>query len=254
MQTIQLETSGPVAWVWLNRPRQLNALDQTMLAELHETFGALDKDESVRAVVLAGRGPAFSAGFDIAWMTGQDAEAMTSGLAGIEAVYDTVEACSRPVVAALHGAVLGGGLLLALVADLRLAAERASLGVPEVKIGIFPNLHLIPRLERMVGLGAAKRLVLCGEPVDAAEARRIGLVEQVVPAQALYAEAQALAERLAALPAYAVQAAKQAFAAARRPDFVAWERARFAACWTRPEREAGMRAFLKGRPAERERM
>jgi enoyl-CoA hydratase len=134
---------------------------------------------------------------------------------------------------------------LALVADLRLADETANLGVPEVKIGIFPNLALVPRLARVVGLGAAKRLVLTGEPVDVGEAQRLGLVEQVLPAGELPAEAQALAGHLAGLPAGAVRAAKAAFAAARRPDYVAWEREAFAACWADPQREAAMRAFLQ---------
>jgi enoyl-CoA hydratase len=142
---------------------------------------------------------------------------------------------------------MGGGLLLALVADLRLAAEGARFGAPEVKIGLFPNLRLIPRLERVVGLGAAKRLVLTGEPMDADEALRIGLVERLVPKANLYNEAGALAKSLAELPALALQSAKAAFAAARRPDFVDWERAQFAACWSQPERKAAMHAFLQRR-------
>jgi enoyl-CoA hydratase/carnithine racemase len=245
MDTIQLETRGPVTWVWLNRPRRLNAMDGVMLDHLREAFDALGQDESVNAVVLAGRGPAFSAGFDIAWMVGQEAERIAEGLAGVEAVYDTIEFCPKPVIAALHGPVMGGALLLALVADLRLASEQASFGVPEVKIGILPNLRLIPRLERVVGLGTAKRMVLTGEPIDSAAALRIGLVEEVVRGEALHERAQALAAHMAALPACAIQASKAAFAAARRPGYIDWERAEFAACWARPEREAAMRAFLE---------
>lgn len=247
METLLLERKDPVAWVWLNRSRQLNALNQTSLAELQQVFEELDRDERIRAILLGGRGFAFSAGFDIAWMAGQDTLTASEDLATIEAVYDTLEACSKPVVAAVHGAAMGGGLLLALVADLRLAAEGAHFGAPEVKIGIFPNLRLIPRLERVVGLGAAKRLVLLGEPVDADEALRIGLVEQVLPKGTLYAEAEALAELLAGLPPSALRSAKAAFSAARRPDFVAWERAQFAACWSQPDRKAAMQAFLEAR-------
>jgi enoyl-CoA hydratase len=247
METLVLERKDPIAWVWLDRARQLNALDETALAELEQVFEALDRDEKIRAVVLGGRGFAFSAGFDIAWMGSQDAGAATLDLATIEAVYDTIEACSKPVVAAVHGAAMGGGLLLTLVADLRLAAEGARFGAPEVKIGLFPNLRLIPRLERVVGLGAAKRLVLTGEPVDADEALRIGLVERVLPKADLYAEADLLAGWLAELPALALQSAKAAFAAAQGPDFVAWERAQFAACWAQPERSAAMQAFLERR-------
>jgi enoyl-CoA hydratase/carnithine racemase len=250
METIQLERKGPVAWVWLDQPRRLNAIDETTLAELRQTFEVLDGDGEVGAVVLAARGLAFSAGFDIAWMAGQDAGTIGRELPGVEAVYDTIEDCAKPVVAAVQGAAMGGGLLLTLVADVCLAAEEASFGAPEVKIGIFPNLRLIPRLERVVGLRAARRLVLIGDPVGAAEALSMGLVDRVLPADRLHAEAQALAEQLAALPRMAVQTAKAAFAAARGPDYAAWERAMFTACWAQPEREAFMQAFLQARRRE----
>lgn len=245
METILLETKGPVAWVWLNQRRRLNAINETTLAELHHTFETLDRDETTRAIVLAGRGLVFCAGFDVAWMASQDADTVGRELAGVEAVFDTIEACSKPVIAAVQGAAMGGGLLLALVVDFRLASEQASFGAPEVKIGIFPNLRLIPRLERVVGLRAAKRLVLTGDPVDADAALAMGLVERLLPAEALHTEAQALAEYLAGLPSYAVQAAKVAFAASHRPGFVAWEREQFVACWAQPEREAMMKLFLK---------
>lgn len=244
METILLETRGPVAWVWLNQPRRLNAINQTTLVELRQAFETLGEDEAVKAIVLAGRGQAFSSGFDVAWMAGLEAERVARELAGIRAVYDSIEACARPVIAAVHGPALGGGLLLALVADLRLASERASFGVPEVKIGIFPSLGLVPRLERLVGLGAAKRMVLIGEAIDVAEAQRIGLVDRVVPAETLHAEAQTLAEHLAALPLTAVRLSKAAFAAAHRQDYPEWERVQFASCWASSEREAAMKAFL----------
>ena len=247
METIQVEITGPVAWVWLNRPRRLNALNGEMLAELQRAFEELGDNREVGAVVLAGRGPAFSAGFDLAWMAGQDAESVGRELPSLEAVYDTIESCAKPVIAAVQGAVMGGGLLLTLVADVCLAAEGASFGAPEVKIGIFPNLRLIPRLERLVGLRVAKRLVLTGDPVNAAEAQAIGLAYRVLPADALQAEAQALAAQLAGLPTMAVQTAKAAFAASRAPKYPAWERMMFTSCWARPEREAAMQVFLKAR-------
>ncbi len=247
LETLLLERKGPVAWVWLNRRRQLNAINETMLAELHHTFGALGQDESVKAIVLTARGFAFSAGFDVAWMAGQDAETVARGLPTVEAPYDAIETCAKPVIAAVQAAAMGGGLLLTLVADFCLAAEGAAFGAPEVKLGIFPNLKFVPRLERVVGLRAAKRLVMGGEPVDAAEALAMGLVDRVLPSADLQAGAQALAERLGALPPAAVQAAKLAFVASQGPDFVAWEREQFAACWALPEREAAMQAFLNRR-------
>jgi enoyl-CoA hydratase/carnithine racemase len=247
METILLETKGPVVWVWLNQARRLNAINETTLAELRQAFKKLDRDETARAIVLAARGPVYSAGFDVGWMVSLDAETIAHELANVEAVYDSIEACAKPIIAAVQGPAMGGGLLLALVADFCLASEQASFGAPEVKIGIFPNLGLIPRLERVVGLSAAKRIVLTGDPVDAFTARTMRLVDRVVDGEELHAAAQALAEQLAALPAHAVQLAKAAFAAARGPDYTGWERVQFAACWARPEREAAMRAFLQAR-------
>jgi enoyl-CoA hydratase/carnithine racemase len=244
MDTIQLEIRGAVAWVWLNRPNRLNAMNEDALHEVRQTFETLQNDDNTRAVVLAGRGAAFCSGFDVEWMAGLEAETVIQEMGDIDAVYDAVESCPKPVIAAMQGAVLGGGLLLALVADLRLAAEGTSFGTPEVKLGLFPPFSLVSRLERVVGLGAAKHLVLTGASVSAAEAQAMGLVEKVLPGERLHAEAQALAEHLAGLPGISVQLAKAAFAASDRPDYVAWERAQFAACWARPERVAAMRAFL----------
>lgn len=245
METVALERKGPVAWVWLNRPRRLNAMNPAMFDELQQTFGALEGDGGVKAIVLAGRGPAFSAGFDVAWMSGLKPETVAQDIDSVHALYDSIEACAKPLIVAVQGAAVGGGLLLALVADFVLASEGASFGAPEVKLGFFPPLELIPRLERRVGLSAAKRIVLTGELFDAAEAERIGLVEWVVAVDALYQEAQELAERLAALAPTGVQLAKQAFAAAQREGYRTWETAQLATCWTAPDRAAAMEAFLK---------
>lgn len=245
METLALETRDAVAWVWLNRPQRLNTIDPTMFDELRQTFEALDGDDAIKAVVLAGRGEAFSAGFDVSWMVGLTPETVAADIGEVRALYDLIEGCAKPLVVAVHGPAVGGALLLVLVADLVLASEEAGFGAPEVKLGFFPPLDLVPRLERRVGLGAAKHIVLTGELIDATEAHRIGLVEQVVPEEALYEQAQELAERLAALPSSGVQLAKQAFAAARREDYGAWEADHIAACWASQERQAAMDAFLE---------
>lgn len=249
METLELTSDGPVGWIWLNQPQRLNAIRQQTLDELGQTFGTLDRDPSIRSIVLAARGPAFSAGFDVSWMIGLTPDNAAGGLEGVRKLYSEIEACAKPVIAAIDGAALGGGLLLALVSDFRLASERAIFGAPEVKIGIFPSLDLIPRLERMVGLAAAKRIVMLGESIVASEAHRIGLADHVVDSAQLHAEAQSLAGRLAALPRVAVEMCKEAFAAARKPGYEAWEKEQFAACWAAPEREQTMRAFLQRRPS-----
>lgn len=244
METLAFERKGPVAWVWLNRPAHLNAMNPSMFDELRQVFRRLKEDATVKTIVLAGRGETFSAGFDVSWMVGLTPETVAAGIGDLDILYDDVETCPQPLIVAVHGPAVGGGLLLALVADLVLASGEAGFGVPEVKLGFFPPLSLVPRLERRVGLGAARYIVLTGELIDASEAHRIGLVERVLPADALYEEVQELAERLAALPSAGVRLAKEAFAAARSPDYRAWETAQFVTCWASPDRQAAVEAFL----------
>lgn len=240
-----IELKGAVAWVWLNRPRRLNAIDEATLDALQSAFDEAARSETIKAVVLAGRGPAFCAGFDIQWMVNLDGAAVVGGMDHTCAVFNAIEACPKPVIAAVHGAAMGGGLLLALAADYILAAETAKFGAPEVKIAMFPALQLVPKLARAVGVSTAKRMLLAGDPLDAAEAHRIGLVERVVAEGLLLSEAEGLAEQLAALPSTVVQLCKAAFTAADRPGYADWEKAQFATCWELPERKAAMRGFLK---------
>jgi enoyl-CoA hydratase len=216
------------------------------LEELRQVFGQLERDETGRVVVLAARGPAFSAGFDISTMAQLTPQQVAQDLDGVGAIYDAIEQCPKPVIAAVNGAAMGGGLLLALVADFRLASERSSFGAPEVKIGIFPSLNLVPRLQRLVGLGHAKNLVMTGAPIDATEALRIGLVNRLIAPEKLPSESQVLAERLAELPPLAVRLCKSAFLASTLPNYSAWEKEQFAACWASSDREKAMRAFLTG--------
>lgn len=244
MDTIELEQRGAIAWVWLNQPQRLNAINPTMLQELRQTWEQLHHDDRVNVIVLAGRGRAFSAGFDIAWMASLDTQTVARELADVRAVYDLIEDCPKPLITAIQGAAMGGGLLFALVADFRILSDQASLGVPEIKIGIFPSLKLVPRLERVVGLGAAKRMVLTGEPISANEAQHLGLADEVVSTEALHRIVQERAEHLAALPSKAVQLSKAAFAAARTADYATWETTRFVECWDLPERISAMRTFL----------
>jgi enoyl-CoA hydratase/carnithine racemase len=247
MQTIELESKGPVAWVWLNQPSKLNVIQPLTLEEIWRAFDELERTETVRVIVLAARGPAFSAGFDISSMVLLTPQQVVQDLDGVGAIYNAIEQCPKPVIAAVNGAAMGGGLLLALVADFRLAAERASFGAPEVKIGIFPSLNLIPRLERLVGLGHAKSLVMTGAPIDATQALRIGLVNRLIAPEKLQSESQALAEQLSELPPLAVRLCKSAFLASTFLNYSAWEKEQFAGCWASPDREKAMRAFLSGR-------
>jgi len=247
MDAIYQERDGPVAWVWLNRPERLNALNPAMLDHLDAALRQVGDDSRVRAVVVAARGRAFSAGLDLAWLSSMDAAGMRSAGEQAARAYAAVESCPQPVVVAVQGPAIGSGLLLAMAADFCLAGAGASFSAPEVFYSIFPALGLVPRLERRIGLAAARRMLLLGESLPAAEAQRLGLVEPVVPADALYAEASALAARLAVLPTLAVQRIKAAFAASQEPGYAAWEAEQVLACWSAPEREMALHRFLGGK-------
>ena len=197
-ETLLLERSDAYAVVTLNRPAVLNVLNSALFAELDDAFTALAKDEAVRAVILTGAGEkAFAAGADISEL------AKLSGVEGQQvarrgqAVFSKIESCGKPVIAAIQGFALGGGCELAMACTLRIASERARLGQPEVKLGLLPGYGGTQRLPRLVGKGAALKLLLTGDMVNAEEAFRMGLVDEVVPAEALLPRAESLARAIA---------------------------------------------------------
>jgi enoyl-CoA hydratase len=193
-----LEREAAVAIVTINRPKVLNALNQQTLDELRTLFLELSRDPGVGAVILTGAGDkSFVAGADInelAALTSSDARA--HALAG-QHVLDLVENLGKPVIAAINGFALGGGCELAMACTLRLAADTAKLGQPEIALGLLPGYAGTQRLARLVGKGKAMEMVLTGAPIAAAEAERIGLVNRVVPSADLMTEAKRLAASLA---------------------------------------------------------
>ncbi len=193
-----VERDGPVAIVTFNRPTVLNALNTHTLAELGRAMLDLKHDERVRVVILTGAGEkAFVAGADINELAVQTAtSARAFALAG-QHVFDAVEHLGKPVIAAINGYALGGGCELAMACTLRLAADTAKLGQPEIHLGLIPGYAGSQRLARLVGKGKAMELILTGAPISAAEAERIGLVNRVVTATELLNEARALADQLA---------------------------------------------------------
>jgi enoyl-CoA hydratase len=196
--TLLLERDGAVAIVTINRPQVLNALNSQTLDELRRVILDLQRDESVRVVVLTGAGnKAFVAGADINELAVQRP---TSGrehaLAG-QHVFDLVENMGKPVLAAINGYALGGGCELAMACTLRIAADTAKLGQPEIALGLIPGYAGTQRLPRLVGKGRAMEMILTGAPIGADEALRIGLVNRVCPAADLLATARAMAHELA---------------------------------------------------------
>ena len=191
--TLLFELSDGIARVTVNRPDKLNALNATVIAELGDVVTRIETDAAVRGVILTGSGQkAFVAGADIAELTAQTPmEGQARAILG-QQVFRRLERCGKPVVAAINGFALGGGCELAMACHIRIAAEHARFGQPEVKLGIGPGYGGTARLPRLVGKGRALELLLTGGMIDAAEAYRIGLVNRVVSADKLLAEAEAL--------------------------------------------------------------
>ena len=247
---ILVERDGTILTLTLNRPDKLNAIDGAMLDALDDVLGEIERDREIRAVILTGAGRAFSAGADIKeWTALTPLEFGRSwGLRG-HALFDRLAALSPPVIAAINGIAFGGGLELALCADVRLASEQARLGLPEVTIAALPGWGGTQRLPRLIGPGQAKHMILTGQPLDAAKAEAWGLVSEVVAADALMARARELAAQIAANAPIAVQAAKRLIDAALPVTPAATlETQAGALCGSTEDAKEGRASFLERRP------
>jgi 2-(1,2-epoxy-1,2-dihydrophenyl)acetyl-CoA isomerase len=220
-ETILFEKSGGVANVALNRPKKLNAFEGTMHEELYDALDGAASDEEVRCVVLRGEGKGFSAGADLAQIVeGADGdpdlgEYLRSTYSRLVSRMVSME---KPLVAALHGPVYGAGVGIALACDMRIAAESAKFSIAFIKIGLMPDAGVSFLLPRVVGLGRALEMSMLGDAVDAEEAYRIGLVNRVVPDDAIAEEAASLAERLAEMPTSALGKVKHSLYASFESD------------------------------------
>ena len=205
-ENLLLERDGPVAILTINRPQVLNALNRATTEELRRAVLDLKEDATVRAVILTGGGEkSFVAGADIKELAKQrPAEGKEFSRRG-QHIFDLIENMGKPVIAAINGFALGGGCELAMACTLRLAADTARMGQPEINLGIIPGYAGTQRLSRLVGKGIALDIMLTGRQVKADEAMQIGLVNRVVPAADLMAEAKKLAAELATKPPVAVQ-------------------------------------------------
>ncbi|MYT28477.1 MULTISPECIES: enoyl-CoA hydratase-related protein [unclassified Streptomyces] len=250
--TVHLEVADGVGTIRLDRP-PMNALDiatQDRLRELAEEAGSRD---DVRAVVLWGGEKVFAAGADIKEMQAMDHAAMVVRSKSLQDSFTAVARIPKPVVAAVTGYALGGGCELALCADFRIAADNAKLGQPEILLGLIPGAGGTQRLARLVGPSKAKDLIFTGRHVKADEALAIGLVDRVVPADEVHAQAHAWAARLAAGPALALRAAKESVDAGLETDLdtgLTIERTWFAGLFATEDRETGMRSFVEEGPGK----
>ncbi len=191
--TLLFEVRDAVAFVTINRPEKLNALNAAVMEELGEVAARIHKEPGIRGALLTGTGPkAFVAGADIGELAAQGpVDGKARALEG-QRVFRSLEQCGKPVIAAVNGFALGGGCELAMACHLRVASEQARFGQPEVKLGIGPGYGGTVRLPRLVGRGRALELLLTGQLIDAQEALRIGLVNRVVPADRLMSESEQL--------------------------------------------------------------
>jgi len=249
---VRVEVEGPFATVTVDRPKSLNALDTRTLEELEKAAGELARRTELRGVIVTGAGEkAFVAGADIAEMQGMDADrARHFGALG-QRVMDVIAALPMPVVAAVNGFALGGGCELALACDFIYASENAKFGLPEVSLGILPGFGGTQRLTRLVGRARAKELICTGDMIDAARAKEIGLVLDVVPLARLVSHARAVLERVAKKGPLAVRRAKEAIdrgADLELADGLRIEREVFSDLFESADRREGMKAFLEKRP------
>jgi len=246
-----IENQDGVALVTVNRPKALNSLNQPLLAALHDFILGVENDASVRVVILTGAGEkAFVAGGDIAVMQPLGPLAARDMALQAQAVFNAIEACSKPVIAAINGYALGGGCELAMACDIRIASDAAKLGQPEINLGIIPGWQGTQRLPRLVGKGRAKELIFTGNMVSAEEACRIGLVNQVVPAGELIQSAREMAGQMAGKSLAALRLAKEAIGNGLEMESTKayrYEADLFGLCFSTADQKEGMGAFLEKR-------
>jgi enoyl-CoA hydratase len=241
---------GAIYRIAVDRPKNLNALNSEVLRGLADAFTRAAADRSVRAILLEGEGDrAFIAGADIAEMSNLEPAEAEIFSNRIRAVYAAMHACPQPIVAAIDGFCLGGGVEIAIVCDYRMASDRSRLGLPEVTLGIFPGAGGVARLSKLVSPAVAKRLCLTGEIIDAETAARLHLVDQVVPAAEFAAAVAARMERFAAMSPKSIARIKEMFRTliedetAHRMELMA-----FAQCFVTRDQREGMAAFIEKRP------
>ena len=254
LENLLLERADGVAVLTVNRPKVLNALNTPTLEELRRVILAVKADDGVRAIVVTGAGEkSFIAGADINELARQAPVGGREHAMRGQHVLDLVENLGKPVIAAINGYALGGGCELAMACTLRLAADSARLGQPEINLGLMPGYAGSQRLARLVGRGRALEILLTGEPISAQEAHRLGLVNRVVPAADLMAEARKLAALLATKAPIAVRYIIDVINRGLQMPFAeaqAYEATLFGLIASTDDMREGTKAFLEKRKAE----
>jgi enoyl-CoA hydratase len=253
MNNLLLEVENGIAVVTINRPKSLNALNSETLAELNACFSDIEKRDDVKVLILTGSGEkSFVAGADISEMVNNDAIGGRKMALLAKAAFEKLENMRQATIAAVNGFALGGGCEIAMACDIRVASENAKFAQPEVGLGTIPGFGGTQRLPRLVGIGVARELIYTGRNVKADEAKAIGLVNRVVPAESLLDETLAMIRTIAAKSGIAVRYAKIALNRGADTDIykaLELEKDLIALCFATEDQKEGCRAFLEKRPA-----
>ncbi len=251
-QNILLEKEDKIAVLTINRPKAMNALNNDTITEIIDAVTIVSADADVDVLIITGADKAFVAGADIAFMQNLSAmEARAFGALGQKA-FRMIEAMEKPVIAAVNGFALGGGCELSMCCDFRIASTKAKFGQPEVGLGITPGFGGTQRLPRLVGAGMAKQLLFTADVIDAAEALRVGLVNQVVEPEALMDTVKAIAKKIASKGQIAIRLTKVAANEGTQTDIdraMSIEADAFGLCFATADQKEGMTAFLEKRKA-----
>lgn len=245
------DVNGKVAKITINRPKAMNALNEEVLNEMYEAIVQFEEGNE-KVAMITGTGKAFVAGADIQAMSSMDnLKAQELAILGHK-LMNKIEACEKPVIAAINGFALGGGLELAMSCDFRLASGAAKFGQPEISLGIIPGFSGTQRLTKLVGTGMASYMIMTGEMIDAKRALEIGIVEKVIDEEQFSDECTKIAEKMASQSLYALKAGKQTIENGANMDILRGSRLEiesFAQLFSTEDQKEGMSAFLEKRKA-----
>ncbi len=252
-EVVKRQQEDRVVVLTIDRPEKLNALSQQVRDEVLEHLSQIETDDSIGVVVLTGAGEkSFIAGADIGEFAGRSPFDQRHAMRQPR-IFDVMSSFPKPVIAMINGFCLGGGSELAASCDLRIASDRARFGQPEINLGLIPGGGGTQRLPRLIGPGQTMRLVLTGDMISAAEAKEIGLVEMVVPADELRQTTMELAAKIASKSPLTLKVAKEAVRASQRmplEEGLLYERDLFCLCFSSEDKQEGVAAFLEKRPAD----